>query len=96
MGFEAASREGIEVQRLLVDLDLLFEANLGDGNERSDGGVGALDFDPNNRVTCHRVGKALLASRAILRRRRRQVARSGTRRTHTSSLPSSIRYGTSA
>ena len=74
MRLEPATLNRIEVQRLLIELDLLLEANLRDGYERLTCAPGALDFDSKAGVACDRVGQTLLARRAIVRRARCRTA----------------------
>src|SRR5713226_4076681 len=65
---EPAPRNRVKMQRLLVDLDLFFEPDLRERDERLPSVTYALGFDPHDCVPCHSVGETLLTARAIHRR----------------------------
>ncbi len=70
MRLEAASRNRIKMKRLLINLYLLLEADLGDGNERRTRIADPLYFNSNDCVMSDCVGKVLFARGTIPRRSR--------------------------
>src|SRR6478609_7718233 len=65
VGHESAARDGIEVQRFLIDLDLAFEPDLGDRNEWLVRGARALSLDANGCMTRDSGGERLFTRRAV-------------------------------
>src|SRR5712691_4963084 len=58
VGHEPAPRHRVEMQRLLVDPNLLLEAHLGDGDEGFPGVSDALGFDPDDGLAGDRLSEA--------------------------------------
>src|SRR5437763_15273194 len=66
MWLEATCRDRIKVQRLLINFDLILEADFCDWNKRFACITDLLDFNPDHGVTCDSVSEPLLACRAVL------------------------------
>src|SRR5437763_13907634 len=75
MWLEATCRDRIKVQRLLINFDLILEADFCDWNKRFACITDLLDFNPDHGVTCDSVSEPLLACRAVLPRRAALVPR---------------------
>src|SRR5664280_1602135 len=58
---KSAASDWSKVECLLVDLNLLLEADLGDRNERLRSGASSLHFYTNGRVVRYRISQSLLS-----------------------------------